>query len=282
MSNQLPSVYSADVVNSVGRIAKVFAQSGYFKDASDLAKAAVKIFAGVEMGIGPMEATTGIHVIQGKPTLSANLMAARVRACGYDYRVKKLTDSECKIEFFSRLNDKGERESLGFGEFSLKDAERAQLLKSDNWKKYPQNMLFARAMSNGCRFHTPDISAGPAYVPEELGAKVDEEGAPIEIEIIEPKKPKAPQPGPTEDAPPVQEEIGFEPGAEMGCFGHRFETGEYAGTSVGQLSRDTILQLGRDKTRLVGMSEADKQAVGDAYIEVVETMRAEGQQNASV
>ncbi|RDT44717.1 hypothetical protein DXF87_27490, partial [Enterobacter roggenkampii] len=35
--------------------------------------------------------------------------------------------------------------------------------------KFPKNMLFARAMSNGVKWFTPDVFSGPVYTPEELG-----------------------------------------------------------------------------------------------------------------
>jgi hypothetical protein len=41
-------------------------------------------------------------------------------------------------------------------------------------------MNFARALSQGVRWYCPDVTAGsPAYVPEELGAEVEESGEPI-------------------------------------------------------------------------------------------------------
>ena len=43
--------------------------------------------------------------------------------------------------------------------------------------KFPRNMLFARAISNGARWYCPDLFNGNAvYVPEELGAVVDGDG----------------------------------------------------------------------------------------------------------
>ena len=53
-----------------------------------IAQLATKILAGQEMGYGPFASVQGIHVIQGKPTMSANLMASAVKnSARYDYRV---------------------------------------------------------------------------------------------------------------------------------------------------------------------------------------------------
>jgi hypothetical protein len=46
-----------------------------------------------------------------------------------------------------------------------------------SWEKYPSNMLFARAISSGVRIYCPDVFNGNlVYVPEELGAPVNEDG----------------------------------------------------------------------------------------------------------
>jgi len=41
-------------------------------------------------------------------------------------------------------------------------------------------MLFARATSPGVRIHCPDVfNDNLGYVPEEMGAQVDEDGEPV-------------------------------------------------------------------------------------------------------
>ena len=46
---------------------------------------------------------TNIHIIQGKATLGANLMAAKVKGSGkYDHRVMDLTSETCSILFRQR------------------------------------------------------------------------------------------------------------------------------------------------------------------------------------
>ncbi|MDV2997021.1 MAG: hypothetical protein N4J56_006726 [Chroococcidiopsis sp. SAG 2025] len=138
------------------------------------AQAVVKILAGAELGFPAFSSMCGIFIIKGKPAIGANLMAAAVkRSTRYDYRVLELSDRICKIAFFD-----GGRE-IGRSEFSASDAQKAG---TQNMGKFARNMLFARAMSNGCRWFVPDIFLGAAvYTPEELGATVDEEGNVIEI-----------------------------------------------------------------------------------------------------
>jgi hypothetical protein len=69
---------------------KAFAESGMFTDVKSAAQAIVKIQAGQEIGIPPFASMTGIHIIQGKPTIGAGLIASRVKGSGkYDYRVNR-------------------------------------------------------------------------------------------------------------------------------------------------------------------------------------------------
>jgi hypothetical protein len=153
-------------------LGKVLAESGYFADARAAAQAAVKVLAGREQGFGPIAAMTGIHLVQGKVTLSASLIAARIRRSDrYDYHILRLDDQACTIEVVM------DGEAIGTSTFTIDDAKRAGLESGTNWRKYPRNMLFARAISNAARWFCPDVFAGsPVYMPDELGAEVDEEG----------------------------------------------------------------------------------------------------------
>jgi hypothetical protein len=153
-------------------IAKSFADSGMFPDCKSMAQAAVKIQAGREFGIQPFAAMSGIHIIQGKPTIGAGLMAARVKGFGkYDYKVIEHSDTKCSIEYFQG------KESIGVSTFTIEDARKAG---TKNLDKFPKNMLFARAMSNGVKWFTPDIYEMPVYVPEEM-AQVTEDVQAVEV-----------------------------------------------------------------------------------------------------
>lgn len=152
-------------------LAETFVRSGFFKDSRDAAQAVVKIMAGRELGFAPMASMTGIHVVDGKVTLSANLMAAAIKRSGkYNYRVTEHTADVCKITFFEN------GEPVGESSFSMADATAAGVINKQVWKAYGRNMMFARALSNGARWYCPDVFGGPLYTPEELGAEVNGEG----------------------------------------------------------------------------------------------------------
>jgi len=170
-------------IDDIQRVARLLAASGYFdaKGSSEqaIAQIATKILAGREMGYGEFTSVQGIHVIQGKPAMSANLMAAAVKASArYDYRVRQMDDSAVKVEFFERVG--GKLESLGMSTFTAEDAKRAG---TQHLQKFPRNMMFARAMSNGVKWFCPDVFFGNVvYVPEELGATVDGDGNVIDVD----------------------------------------------------------------------------------------------------
>ena len=170
------------------QLGEVLVKSGFFKDSGDAAQAVVKVLAGRELGFGPIASMTGIEIVQGKPTIGANLLGAAIKGSGrYDYRVTHHTSDRCEIAFFQH------GEELGRSEFTMADAQIAGLANKQVWKQYPRNMLFARALSNGARWYCPDVFSGVTpYTPEELGANVDGETG----EIID----VTPNPTPTTQA----------------------------------------------------------------------------------
>lgn len=173
MGNALVLSTMADVE----RAGAAMAGSGFFADSRQAAQAVVKILAGQEMGFGPFASMTGVYIIQGHPSIGANLMAAAVkRHPRYDYRVAKMEDAICEIVFYQEGQEIGR---------SIFDAEDAKKAGTKNLEKYPRNMLFARAMSNGVRWYCPDVLGGSAvYTPEELGAEIDEDGQVINVTPI--------------------------------------------------------------------------------------------------
>ena len=161
-------------MDELKRMGMMFALSGFFdtNGPQDVAVAqmAVKVLAGREIGFGPFAAVNGIHIIKGKPSISANLMAAAVKSSPkYDYKIVTMTDKEVSIQFYENGEKNGPPST-----FTAADAAKAG---TQNMNKFPRNMLFARAMSNGVRFFCPDVFSGnTVYTPEELGARTDDEG----------------------------------------------------------------------------------------------------------
>jgi hypothetical protein len=177
MKQELTTISTTEIMN----IGKAFAESGMFPDIKSAAQAVVKIQAGAEMGIPPFAAMSGIHIIQGKPTIGAGLMAANVKASGkYDYEVLQHSEKVCSIEFFQKYINPSSlalaanplaKKSLGVSTFTYEDAKKAG---TKNLDKFPKNMLFARAISNGVKFYCPDVFSGPVYTPEEFDVQTQD------------------------------------------------------------------------------------------------------------
>jgi hypothetical protein len=177
-------------VDDLARLARVFAASGLFGRSQNAeqhtAECAIRLMYGMEAGFTPAASITGVHVIEGKPAFSANLLAQAIRRHPlYDYQVVENSDTVCRIQFTA--NGK----PLGVSTWTIEMAERAGLASKPNWKRYPEAQLFARAMSAGMRTHCPDaLNGSPAYVPEELGA-----AEPVQaVQAVQVAEVPAPQP----------------------------------------------------------------------------------------
>lgn len=143
-------------------LGEVFAKSGMFPDVKSQAQAVVKILAGKELGLSPFESMASIYVVNGRLALTSKAMSGLIkRSKRYDYVIKKMDEKECTIAILR------EEQEIGISTFTMADAAKALLVNKENWKSYPKNMLFARAISNACRFYCPEIISG-YYVTEEL------------------------------------------------------------------------------------------------------------------
>jgi hypothetical protein len=156
----------------------------------------VTLLAGQELGLSPMASLRSIHVVKGKPILSADVMVGLVLAsglCEYFRPGKKTGNSVTYV-----TKRKGcEPVEL---EWTLEYARNAGLGGGDNWKKYPRAMLSARCKAELARDVYPDVLAG---VYEESEAAEFREAAPVrplrtvdteavDAEIVEEKKAPAP------------------------------------------------------------------------------------------
>jgi hypothetical protein len=159
-------------VDDLARLARVFAASGLFGRAGNqetqVAECAIRLMAGMEAGFSPFASATGVHIINGRPAFSSNLLAQAVRRHPvYDYRVLEKSAKVCRIRFLAN------GEEMGVETFTIEMAERAGLLKNPTWKAYPEAMLFSRALTAGMRTHCPDALGGhTAYTPDEIGGEV--------------------------------------------------------------------------------------------------------------
>jgi hypothetical protein len=122
------------------------------------------MLTGRELGIGPMQALRDVYLVNGRPSLAATLMVARVRAAGHRFRTLHNDDERATVQITRR----GETEPEPPVTFTLEDARRARLADKDIWKQYPARLCWARAASAACRRDAPEVLGGVVYTPEEL------------------------------------------------------------------------------------------------------------------
>jgi hypothetical protein len=147
-------------IDRLFRVAKALAMSGMFKDARQAEQAFAKILLGRDLGLSPTQAMTGIHIVEGKPEIAATTLAGFIKKLpGKDYKVVKHNNDGCSIDFYE------DGEKIGNSTFTMEDAQAAGLVRDKSpWQRYPRNMVFARALSNGVKWYMPDVTGGiPVY-----------------------------------------------------------------------------------------------------------------------
>lgn len=161
------AVLAGDTGFTMSALAQIFVQSGFFRDVKSQAQGIIKVLYGKELGLSPIAAMLSINMVEGRPEVAAATLGALVKRSGkYDYRIVALTDDGCEIEFFEK---NGQLTSVGKAKFTLDDAEKAGLAKKFNYRAYPQDMMFARALSRGVkRFCLDAVGTVPVYVTGEI------------------------------------------------------------------------------------------------------------------
>lgn len=148
-------------------LCKWICQSGLTPDSVENPQdAMIIIMRGASLGLPAMQALDSIHVIKGKPTLSADLqvaLALRHPECER-FQIVEWTEKLCTYETKRRGHDP---QSFTF---TMEDAHRAGLVDrgrgKSNWQKYPKQMLRARAGATLARAVYPELFTG-VYTPEE-------------------------------------------------------------------------------------------------------------------
>ncbi len=169
---------------TVSQASEIFLKSGFFKDVHSREQAVTKILAGREHGFGAFTSMSKIHIIQGKIELSAELLATAIkRSDRYNYRVVKWNNDVCTLDFYECSPLTANKwVKVGDSSFSMQDAKTAGL-GGNAWNKYPRNMLYARALSNGQAIFCPDVVGSRVYTEGEISGELTEPVAQIEGDV---------------------------------------------------------------------------------------------------
>lgn len=122
---------------------------------------------GRSLDLTPIQAIQEITVIQGRPTASANLIGALVRKAGHSLRVKV---DPAQLIAVAQVVRKDDPDHTYETRWDMDRAKRAGLTGKDNWSKYPEAMLKARAITEVAREACPEALMGINYTPEEIEA----------------------------------------------------------------------------------------------------------------
>ena len=155
--------------------ASVLLSSGFLPASIKSPEAAMAIIlTGRELGIGPMAALNNINIIQGKPTLSPQLMLAMANGTGQVEDVKIDAGTDGAIVTVKRRG-----RSPYTTTFGPKEAKAMGLDGKDNYKKQAATMYQWRAVAANLRITFPDVIMG-MYTPDEMGATVTPDGEVVE------------------------------------------------------------------------------------------------------
>lgn len=127
------------------------------------------ILTGRELGIPTMAALRSIDVIQGKPSVSPQLMLALIKRSGQLEDINLSSGVDGAICTMKRKGNLSYTVSFG-----PKEAKALGLDGKDNYKKQAPTMYQWRAVAAAARAVFPDVILG-LYTPDEMGAEVDVE-----------------------------------------------------------------------------------------------------------
>jgi hypothetical protein len=165
------------------------------------ANAFVAAETGAALGLEPLQALASIAVINGRATLSSDLMAAVIRRAGHTLRIVE-NSPESVTATLIRADDK----TFKFEVTWDKDkATKAGLWgQKGPWSQYPTQMLRARAITEVARQGASEALMGMIYSPEDFGATITDTGEVIEAEIVDDAPaPAAAKPKPAAKATPA-------------------------------------------------------------------------------
>ena len=145
---------------------------------------------GRSMGLSPAESLYRITVISGRPSASAELIAANVRRAGHRLRVKK--DNKARW-VTCEIVRKDDPDFTFTATWDMAKAQQANLSNKENWKKYPMAMLTARSITECARDACPEALYGVIYTGEELGASQTGPDGAAELVAVEATVERAPE-----------------------------------------------------------------------------------------
>jgi len=191
-------------------LAVSFAKSGMFPHAKNPFGIMTIIEYGRELGIPPVSALQTMSLVNGRLAIESKALFAIALKHGITIEVIEKTKERCVLRF-TRPGHKPYTET-----FTIEDARRIGLTEKDNWKKYPEEMLYWRCGAKGLRAYCSDLLLA-LYTKEELediamapspthSSRTAPQATPVVdvdlIDVVPTAEPEPPTP-PTPEQPPA-------------------------------------------------------------------------------
>ena len=181
MSNETKAL--AKTLGEVTTMAEVFAKSGLLPEAlrGKVPDVVVQIMAGQELGLAPMAAIRGVHIVQGKPILSADTMVALALSSGLCEYFSCVEETATHVTYETKRKGSPIPQRVSWSD---EDTKAAGLQLKDNWRMHKKQMRRARAKAILARDVFPDVLAG-CYDPDEIQVPAQQRSSSAPVEVIE-------------------------------------------------------------------------------------------------
>jgi hypothetical protein len=191
-------VHWAEEASHVHKMAQALASTSFVPKAMQGRpdEIAAQILYGREVNMSPMVALQQIHVIEGRPSLSALSMRGMAQAAGVKFRLDDSTETRCKYSALAPGDS-----NWTVVTWTMDRARKLGVADKANWKKQPQAMLVARATSELCRLVAAPLFLGLSYSTEELRDGSDDTSALYESTSIDDASPKTSTAAPADRTP---------------------------------------------------------------------------------
>ncbi len=156
-------------VQEMMKWAETIIESGLLpEDISEPEQVITIVQHGKELGLSPHVAINNLHVISGRPTISAAMLGALLKRAGIEWTIEKdyekvtvddITDRVTTYKFFwmSKVTKTviEVTHTVSWGQLEV-----AGYTSKSNYKKYPKEMMRARCLSSGVRAYFPEVLMG--------------------------------------------------------------------------------------------------------------------------
>lgn len=163
-------------------LCKMAVSSGLLPKAIARPESALMILMrGRELGLTAMQSFASINVIEGKTSMSAELIVAKVKQRRDVCRYFRFVDGDDKKAIFETHRE-GDPEPTTL-EYTWEDAVRMKFADKDNYKKQPANMLRWRCAVALARLVYPELTLG--LVDNDEAKIIAQESRVVDAEVID-------------------------------------------------------------------------------------------------